>query len=376
MTRIRTSRKTLAAALLAALGLFVLAGVGRAEDPSARDVNHRLLPRLRSDDDAERQRAEKELFALGASGRTELERIAAGDDRASAATALKLPERTEWTPAEKEVPLESAGEDREDAPPTWHDLLRRAQKDLDAWHRRLVERLPRSVEIDLSELRRAGRSRTSSGRIVEDGRSLAWEEAADGKLKVTVKDGPDAEEKVYEAASMDELRKAAPEVAERLEKMRGGHVLRLRIDPGFLDGILTEPWVDRWPETPEFERFRESMERALQRMRRFRKDRALDTERTALRPRRLLGIEWVAPSPALRSHLDLKSGGLLVTKVHPDTSAERLGLKRHDVLVTLAGKPLRQGKDVHGALESLPEGETLKATVLRKGQRLDLATKR
>jgi S1-C subfamily serine protease len=82
-------------------------------------------------------------------------------------------------------------------------------------------------------------------------------------------------------------------------------------------------------------------------------------------------------SPALRSHLGLApEEGLLVEEVLPDTRAERLGLRRYDVLLTVNGMSVGDPADVREALEKLEEDAAAHVTVVRLGKRVDLVEKR
>jgi len=64
--------------------------------------------------------------------------------------------------------------------------------------------------------------------------------------------------------------------------------------------------------------------------------------------------------------------GALVTRVLPDTPAEKAGLKRGDVLLSFDGKPVRSVKELQLLVASSPLGEELPLTILREGTRLTL----
>lgn len=87
-----------------------------------------------------------------------------------------------------------------------------------------------------------------------------------------------------------------------------------------------------------------------------------------------LGIQVEPVPPALASHLQLKdSRGLIVTEVVKDSPADKAGLKPHDILLEMDGKPV--GADVEAFRKAVRElkGEariTLK--VLREGKPVEL----
>ena len=67
---------------------------------------------------------------------------------------------------------------------------------------------------------------------------------------------------------------------------------------------------------------------------------------------------------------------MVVESVVHDSLAAKLGLKRYDVLVEVNGKKVAGSPDVRAALEGAKAGDTVKATIVRKGQRTTLgATK-
>lgn len=64
--------------------------------------------------------------------------------------------------------------------------------------------------------------------------------------------------------------------------------------------------------------------------------------------------------------------GALVTRVLPGTPAAKAGLQRGDVLLNLAGKPVRGVKELQLLVASSPLGKALPLEVLREGKRLTL----
>jgi S1-C subfamily serine protease len=66
------------------------------------------------------------------------------------------------------------------------------------------------------------------------------------------------------------------------------------------------------------------------------------------------------------------AGGAFVEEVHLDTPAERAGLKRGDVVVEFDGERIRSARQFSRLVAETPPGRTVKATVVRDGQRKDL----
>lgn len=93
---------------------------------------------------------------------------------------------------------------------------------------------------------------------------------------------------------------------------------------------------------------------------------ALARGETPARPR--LGVA-IAPSRVAR-HLRRAVGldetdGLLVRGVEEEGPAAKAGIREGDLITAAAGKPLRDGDELHAILDALKKGETLQLTVLR-----------
>ncbi len=61
--------------------------------------------------------------------------------------------------------------------------------------------------------------------------------------------------------------------------------------------------------------------------------------------------------------------GAYVGAVRPGSIAARSGLQKGDVIVELAGRPIRSAKDIDGAIASLSHGQTSTLTYLRGRER-------
>lgn len=84
-----------------------------------------------------------------------------------------------------------------------------------------------------------------------------------------------------------------------------------------------------------------------------------------------LGVLLAKPAEVLVEQLDLPRGqGLVIDEVMPGTPAAAAGLKAHDVLLELAGKPVPSDlKQFAEVVRGLKTGEAVEAIVLRKGRR-------
>lgn len=349
----RSPRLPIVAGVLAAFALASLrpALADDRSETAARERIERLLPLLDSEDDDARERAEREVLALGEPGRRELERLSRDRDPRKAITALRLLSDDRWDAAAR-------GDDRpergrrgdEDAAAgerpelgAWEAEIERSVEDVrrrfEDLRRRLADGAARSFEFGFDE---PAAGTTSSGTIVRDGRSFSWTLGADGRVRIATRDRADAAETVVEAESLDALRKDHPELAKRFDAevpRGGGRTFRF---PQTLD----ELWApdDRTTSAP-----------------------GPRADAGAAQPR--LGIECSDVPDVLRTQLDLGAGGLVVERVVPGTLAERLGLRRHDVLVEVAGRPVATVEDVRAALAAAPAAEPVSAAWVRRGRR-------
>ena len=86
-----------------------------------------------------------------------------------------------------------------------------------------------------------------------------------------------------------------------------------------------------------------------------------------------LGVTMQPLDPALAEAFGLdKVSGALVTRVLPDTPAERAGIQRGDVLLSFAGKAVRGVRELQLLVASAPIGKGVPVQVLRDGARLTL----
>jgi serine protease Do len=88
--------------------------------------------------------------------------------------------------------------------------------------------------------------------------------------------------------------------------------------------------------------------------------------------RSYLGVELSQLTPDLRDYFKAENGGALVNNVREDTPASKAGLKPGDVIVELAGKPIRNSETLTTLVEGLKSGEPQKMVVLRKGEEVTI----
>ncbi len=346
-----------ARSLVAGAAALALAGSGAAQQDDTAERVETLMPQLLSKDEKVRTDAERRLFELGDAGRAELERIAREDDTRRAVAALRLLQSDRWARrGEERARPEQDGDQGERFGRNLDELRDDFEQRIEEVRRQMEEMLGQ-FSFEAPELPPAGAgARTNTrGTLVEGDRKLSWDIDEAGRVKVTTRDGADAPEQTFEAKSMDELRRDHPEVAKRLEAVlpgggNGGFVFRFRprsswgMDRNGGNGFGPRDRRDDWREPPE---------RAMGQV--------------------VLGIEWSPVPDVLREQLDLGGeSGMVVERVEPGTRAERIGLRRHDVLLELNGRTVANAEDVRAALADVKEDQKVPAVVLRKGRRQTL----
>jgi C-terminal processing protease CtpA/Prc len=196
----------------------------------------------------------------------------------------------------------------------------------------------------------------------------------DSSGRVVVKETREGKTTEYAAESREAFTEKYPEVAKKygLDKEGGGLSFGLDNDT---------------PEAQELEKRLEELRRETEeRLRKLRGGRNLDKEEEDLRKaleeqekkengvpaRGALGVEIAPVDDALRYQLDIPEGGVLVQSVEKGSRAERLGLQRYDILLTLNGKPVSTAADIRAALQA--EGPAT-AEIVREGDREALREK-
>jgi serine protease Do len=79
--------------------------------------------------------------------------------------------------------------------------------------------------------------------------------------------------------------------------------------------------------------------------------------------------------PEVASRLGLKEGqhGVMVARVFPNSPASKGGLKDGDVVLSLAGKPVKDGQSLSSTVASLPLGQPVNVAVVRDGKPVTVA---
>jgi len=92
-----------------------------------------------------------------------------------------------------------------------------------------------------------------------------------------------------------------------------------------------------------------------------------------IRSRAFLGVNLLEMEADLAAYFSTKAGeGVLITGVEKDTPAAKAGLKSGDVIVQMAGKPVKDSKEIHEALADLKKGDSVAITVVRHGKKQTL----
>ncbi len=86
--------------------------------------------------------------------------------------------------------------------------------------------------------------------------------------------------------------------------------------------------------------------------------------------RGFLGVSIQDVSPDMAKALGLKdAAGAIVSEIVEDSAAEKAGIKQHDVIVELNGRPLRSANELRTRIAILKPGTQIEVVVLRDGKR-------
>jgi S1-C subfamily serine protease len=87
-----------------------------------------------------------------------------------------------------------------------------------------------------------------------------------------------------------------------------------------------------------------------------------------------LGVRVDLPAAETSSQAGLSPGqGLVITEVAPESPAARAGLRKHDILLAVAGRPVGHPRELRRALVASPVKEALELRVLRRGVEIVLS---
>lgn len=215
------------------------------------------------------------------------------------------------------------------------------------------------------------RARTQAGPNGFGGSSssqgMSMQIGPDGAVKVEVQtrnEAGEVETKTYEAPSMEEFQKQYPGVLQSqglggIPGMSFGFGQRT---PG--RGAPMLPRARAWQDlpTPQVE-IPAAPDAAV-----------AEDVRAAMARGDVLGVQ-IRPEigAELREHLGLEDGrGLLVEAVEADSLGAKLGIERADIVVAVAGKPVKAPTDVRTALQGVAAGAAVEVQVLRKGREMTL----
>lgn len=175
-------------------------------------------------------------------------------------------------------------------------------------------------------------------------RGISFELSPDGRVELTIREQDPATgektSKTYKADSIEEFKKLYPDLAREYRVDRflaspdGGSWWDDRL------GSTLTPWLNFWPEPMQ-----------------------------KLFAKRTFGVQVGPPDEALSAQLDLgKDEGLLVREVAEGSPAAKAGVRRHDILLRMNGKPVTGGAEFRREVrEHLEKGFELE--VVRQGKR-------
>jgi S1-C subfamily serine protease len=103
----------------------------------------------------------------------------------------------------------------------------------------------------------------------------------------------------------------------------------------------------------------------------FNQPRLMQLLGQARRSRPKLGAAIADAASQARKRRGIPTSGAYVGRVHPDSPAERAGLRKGDVIVALGGQPVSRADDVHQLVRELPQGRDVSLSYVRDGQEWD-----
>ncbi|MFK7758382.1 MAG: PDZ domain-containing protein [Phycisphaerales bacterium] len=93
------------------------------------------------------------------------------------------------------------------------------------------------------------------------------------------------------------------------------------------------------------------------------------------KPKVMLGIYSGEPSESLREQLGIENDALLVERVIKGLSADKAGIKDHDIIISIDGSKGMTSSDLTKLLTKHTPGDEIKVVVIRNGKEIKLATK-
>jgi hypothetical protein len=198
--------------------------------------------------------------------------------------------------------------------------------------------------------------------VFDSDKGMTFRIRTDGTVELTVREEDKGSgkrtSKTYSAANADEFREKHPELVKKYELARhlNAHGKGFGQDEfeewwkqlkRGVPGLGPIPGLDQ-PFDEDFQRFIEEQKDLFGRMKRqFRlpgleqAPRETPPAQSPIPGGRELGVKVEAVGETLRDQLSLKeTEGVLVTEVKPGSMAEKSGLKEHDILLKLQGRPV------------------------------------
>ena len=87
-----------------------------------------------------------------------------------------------------------------------------------------------------------------------------------------------------------------------------------------------------------------------------------------------LGVGILDVNEEIAKELSLEeTSGVKVTRLHPDAPGLKGGLKVNDVIVRIAGKPVKDGRELQMTVAGLPVGKPAEVEVIREGKKQTLS---
>lgn len=227
-------------------------------------------------------------------------------------------------------------------------------------------------------------------------RGVTFRQKADGSIEVTA---PETDEKTgkkvyktWSADSIEDFKKKYPDVAKRIEidQFEGGQSLqefekwwaekKKKLEENPFDSEEMKKWFDeqrkKFGGDDDLQKMLEEQRQRLEEMMKTLEElrRGFGQNEAPPKPApdgKIFGIRVAEISPTLRSQLDLKEGeGLQVEVVTAGTMAEKAGLKQHDLVVGLNGKPVTSDTwAFRKAIREAMSAESFELEIIRAGKR-------
>jgi hypothetical protein len=222
--------------------------------------------------------------------------------------------------------------------------------------------------------------------IFDSARGITLRIRNDGKVELTLQEEDQETGKkgtrVVTEATAEEFRTKHPDLVKKydLDRSLGGKpkgVTQDEFDEWWkqlkkgMPGLGPVPGLDQ-PFDEDVQKFLEEQRELFGRLRRPPRQQAPDTppHQAPIPGGRELGVRVETVSETLRDQLSLKENeGVIVSEVRPGSIAEKSGLKEHDILLSLEGKPIQDRWQFRAdVLTSLGKPE-FDVEVLRSGKR-------